>query len=121
MALEEAAITIILGSEPELRRTPHNNRGFDMFAADAEGRPVRWIEVKAMSGTLRDRPATLSETQFKEFAREHREAYWLYIVERAGDPDRARVVRIQDPFGKARTFTFDRGWLEIAVVDDEAR
>jgi hypothetical protein len=24
------------------------------------------------------------------------------------------IVRIQDPAGKTRTFTFDRGWLAIA-------
>jgi hypothetical protein len=28
-------------------------------------------------------------------------------------------IRVQDPAGKARTFTFDRGWLAVADVDVE--
>jgi len=27
-----------------------------------------------------------------------------------------RIVPIQDPAGKARTFTFDHGWLDVANV-----
>ena len=57
----------------------------------------------------------MSHTQFK-FAQEHGDAYWLYVVERAGTDD-ARIVRIQDPAGKAKTFTFDKGWLAVAEVD----
>lgn len=70
-----------------------------------------------MTGGLLDRPVGLSYTQF-ECAREHGEAYWLYVVEHWGT-DSARIVRIQDPAGKMRTFTFDHGWLNIADVDAE--
>ena len=55
----------------------------------------------------------LSRVQF-EWAREHGDAYWLYVVERAGT-DEAQAVRIQDPAGKAMTFTFDYGWRAVAV------
>ena len=68
-----------------------------------------------MTKGLDDRPVGLSRTQF-ECARKHGSAYWLYVVERVGT-DAARIVRIQDPVGMARTFTFDRGWLEVAAVD----
>jgi len=44
--------------------------------------PVRWVEVKAMTGTLDNRPVTMSRPQF-DCAREHGENYWLYVVERA--------------------------------------
>lgn len=57
----------------------------------------------------------LSRTQF-ECARERGADYWLYVVEHAGDED-ARIVRIQDPAGRARTFTFDKGWLDVAELD----
>ena len=70
-----------------------------------------------MTGSLLDRPVGLSHTQF-DHARKHGGAYWLYVVERVGEID-ARIVRIQDPAGKARTFTFDRGWLDIAEMDTE--
>lgn len=117
MALEAQAIDLILSREPEWRRTPANNPGFDLFVAGEDGNPARWCEVKAMTGGLRDRPVGLSRTQF-ECAREHGEAYWLYVVEHAGT-DSARIVRIQDPAGKTRTFTFDHGWLNIADMGGE--
>ena len=55
----------------------------------------------------------LSNAQF-DCARDHGAAYWLYIVENANEADATRIVRIQDPAGKARTFTFDHGWRSVA-------
>lgn len=113
MHIEGRAIDLILGLEPALRRTAKGNPGYDLFEADSSGRQVRWVEVKAMTGTLEDRPVGLSHTQF-ECAREKGSSYWLYVVEYATDPTRARVLRIQNPAGNAKTFTFDHGWREIA-------
>ena len=113
MNLEERAIERILDEEPELKRTPPNNPGFDLTEVDPNGRPVRWIEIKAMKATLNDRPVGISRTQF-EWAQKHGIGFWLYIVENAGTPEQARVVRIQDPAGKSQTFTFDHGWLSVA-------
>lgn len=117
MALEEKAIELILSQEPEWRRTPTHNPGFDLYQGNEQGAAQHWCEVKAMTRRLTDRPVGLSHTQF-EYARERGEAYWLYVVERAGT-DEARLVRIQNPAGKARTFTFDHGWLDIAETDSE--
>lgn len=116
MQIEERAIDLIIRLEPGLRRTPEGNPGFDLFEADSSGRQIRWVEVKSMTGTLQDRPVGLSHTQF-DCAREKGDAYWLYVVERATDPAQARVLRIQNPVGHARTFTFDHGWSEIARND----
>jgi hypothetical protein len=52
-----------------------------------------------------------------EFARQHGEQYWLYVVEHAGAPDLARIVKVQNPAGRTGTFTFDHGWIEIADID----
>ena len=117
MALETKAIDFILHKEPNWNRTPVSNPGFDLFMPGPDGKPVRWCEVKAMTGSLSDRPVGMSRKQF-DFACEQRADYWLYVVEHAGDGN-ARIVRIQDPAGKARTFTFDRGWLSIAQVHPE--
>ena len=116
MHIEGRAIDLIIGLEPALRRTPEGNPGFDLFEADSGGRQMRWVEVKSMTGTLEDRPVGLSHTQF-DCAREKGDAYWLYVVEHATDPAQARVLRIQNPVGHARTFTFDHGWSEIARTD----
>ena len=115
MELESLAIEFILSREPDWQRTPLNNPGFDLYRGTSMGAAMEWCEVKAMTGTLKDRPVGMSRVQF-EWARKHGKAYWLYVVEYAGSKD-ARVVRIQDPAGKAMTFTFDNGWRTVAVVD----
>jgi hypothetical protein len=117
MALEAHAVDFILSREPAWQRTPTHNPGYDLYQADEHGQAKCWCEVKAMTGSLHNRPVGLSRTQF-EHAREHGEMYWLYVVEHA-ETDHARIVRIQDPAGKARTFTFDHGWLDVANVDRE--
>lgn len=113
MKIEAKAIDLIIRQEPTLNRTPEGNPGFDLFETDSNGELLRWIEVKAMTGTLEDRPVGLSHTQFN-YAREKGDSYWLYVVERATDPVHARVLRIKNPAAKAQTFTFDHGWREIA-------
>lgn len=115
MALEEKAISFILKQEPGWRRTPPHNPGYDLFQSGHDDAPVSWCEVKAMTGSLEDRPVGMSSVQF-DCARDHRKDYWLYVVESAGTDD-ARIVRIQDPAGKARTFTFDRGWRDVSEID----
>ncbi|MFA0974518.1 MULTISPECIES: sacsin N-terminal ATP-binding-like domain-containing protein [Pseudomonas syringae group genomosp. 2] len=115
MQIEGHAIDIIIGLEPKLRRTHDGNPGFDLYEADSSGKQIRWVEVKSMTGSLRDRPVGLSHTQFN-CAREKGDAYWLYVVEHATDLEQARVLRIQNPVAHAKTFTFDRGWVEIAQM-----
>ncbi len=109
LKLESAAIDLVISREPRLQRTPLNNPGFDLVENDNAGKPNRWVEVKAMTGTLEGRPVGLSHTQFEK-AQEEGERYWLYVVENAGSPDVARVIRIRNPARRASTFVFDRGW-----------
>jgi hypothetical protein len=117
LALEEKAIKLIIKREPELQRTPTNNEGFDLVEPGPSGEPIRWVEVKAMTGDFRSRPVGMSRPQFNK-AQEQQGRYWLYVVEHAGLPEGGRIVRIQDPAGKARTFTFDHGWLLVAEIDE---
>jgi hypothetical protein len=118
-ALEELAIRHVLASEPALQRTRKNNAGYDLEELNPDGTKRRWIEVKAMTGQWRDRSVGLSRAQF-ECARLRGVAYWLYVVECAGTKGSENVRPIQDPAGKAKTFTFDHGWLEIAEGDRSA-
>lgn len=116
MQIEEQAIALITAVEPTLRRTPEGNPGFDLHEVDSSGKQIRWVEVKSMTGSLKDRPVGLSRKQF-DCGREKGDAYWLYVVEHATDPALARVLRIQNPVAHARIFTFDRGWREIARTE----
>ena len=113
MAREDKALRYIRKIEPEWEQTEQGNPGFDLYQTDADGEIVRWCEVKSLSGAWGDRPVTMSHTQF-EWAQEKGDAYWLYVVEHADDPDQIRILRIQDPAGQAETFTFDQGWAEVA-------
>jgi hypothetical protein len=105
---------LILLQEPCWERTPTHNPGYDLYEPDGNGAAIRWCEVKAMAASLEEHPVGLSRTQF-EHAQEHGENYWLYVVEHSGT-ERARILRIKDPIGKARTFTFDRGWIAVADI-----
>lgn len=116
MALEEEAIELILAREPQLKRTPMHNPGYDLFDGNSDDGPPRKVEVKAMKGEFRSRPVGLSHTQFDCARREGRN-YWLYVVENASDPEKARIIRIQDPAGKAKTYCFDYGWISVAEID----
>ncbi len=116
MKIEDHAITLIISLEPALQRTPEGNPGFDLFEANGNGQPVRWVEVKSMTGSLENRPVGLSRTQF-DHAHAKGDAYWLYVVEHATDAGKARVLRIQNPVGHARTFTFDKGWMQVARTE----
>lgn len=117
MALEAKAIALIQSREPLLKSTPAGNQGFDLVETDANEEPERWVEVKAMKGSLENRPVGLSSAQF-EFARQHGEQFWLYVVENADDPDHVRIVKIKDPVGRTGSFTFDKGWSAIADIDE---
>jgi len=117
LELEETAIRLILSRQPNLRRTPTNNPGYDLVTANLEEGNGKLVEVKAMAGTLQDRPVAISKRQF-EAARQYGSRFWLYVVEHASVPEEARIVCIQDRVGKARSFTFDRGWIEAAEIID---
>ncbi|WP_220131459.1 protein NO VEIN domain-containing protein [Enterobacter roggenkampii] len=116
MQIEACAIDLIIGLEPALQRTPEGNPGFDLFEVDSSGGQIRWVEVKSMTGSLEDHPVGLSHTQFN-YAREKGDAYWLYVVEYTTDLTKARLLKIQNPVSRARTFTFDHGWREIASIE----
>lgn len=118
MALEARAIALILEREPAWLRTPPGNRGFDLVQTEdgtPSGRPTRWCEVKAIRASLDEYPVGLSKAQF-EFAAKLGDAAWLYVVERADGED-VCILRIQDPAGRAKTFTFDEGWRKVAQVE----
>lgn len=113
MDLESSAIEFILDREPDWRRTRTNNPGFDLYQGPSIESATQWCEVKAMTGTLDDRPVGMSAVQF-ECAQDRGDSYWLYVVERAAT-DSPQLVAIQDPAGKAKTFMFDRGWRSVAA------
>lgn len=112
--LEEKAIVLIENLDPGWKRTETNNPGYDLIKKSELGEQL--CEVKAMKGTLEDRPVGMSRAQFAK-AVEYGPRYWLFVVENTGTTN-AQVVRIQDPAGRAQTFTFDKGWKDLPLLDE---
>ena len=96
MNLEGEAIKLICSVEPKLERTPPNNPGFDLVERNDTGEAVKWVEVIAMKEDLHQRPVGISRTQF-EYAQQHREGYWLYIVGVCGDTGKGSYPAYPEP------------------------
>jgi len=89
-----------------------NHQGCDIESTDANGE-VRFIEVKAISGTWdSDDPAGLTNPQFTNAVKlgDH---FWLYVIENTAS-DTTTLIRIQNPAAKVDQFLFDDGWRQIA-------
>lgn len=108
MALEARAIEFILEREPDWQRMPASNPGFDLLQRGTDGEPSRWCEVKAMTGGLDGRPVGLSRAQF-ECASELGEAYWLYVVEKAGTSDAGSSASRTQPAKHAHSLSTKAG------------
>lgn len=122
--VDVAAIEAVLryergkGREPE--EQAHNNPGFDIRSMSGEGKLERLIEVKGLVGDWTERGVRLSSVQFA-MAREHPDAFWIYVVENARDPSRQIVHAIANPFAKVTEYWFDHGWRDVREESADAR
>ena len=72
------------------------------------------MRSKSLSGYwTRESPARITAAQF-EFARQHGEQFWLYVVERAQGDDEFQIYRVQVPTSRIDRYAFDYGWQEFA-------
>jgi hypothetical protein len=92
---------------------PHNNPGFDIVSRSSTGELLRHIEVKSTDGPWDEMGVGMSPWQL-DFAEEHPETFWLYVVEYATDDQRARIFGIPDAASKIEEYRFDSGWAAIA-------
>ena len=90
--------------------------GYDIVSLDPLTGEERLIEVKGIDGEWNQTGVGLSRLQFST-ARKHREGYWLYVVERALDPEQVRVHPIQNPSTQITSFMFDHQWREAATKE----
>ncbi len=125
MKLGDAAADIACAFERTHGRAPtklaHNHPGWDIDSLDvrrvesegATGSPSRMIEVKGIRGPWTRQGVAISRRQF-EASQQFGDRYWLYVVEFADDPARARVHPVHNPFAKINQFWFDSGWRQLA-------
>lgn len=114
--VDEAGVGRVLDYEKSCGRNPkempHTNPGYDIESRDAEGRILRYIEVKSLSGAWAGTYAVLSKPQF-DAAKRLGDAFWLYVVDQA-QTDAFSIHRIQNPAQRANHFMFDDGWRAAA-------
>lgn len=101
------------GRVPE--EMPHENEGYDVISRDANDNTVRYIEVKSLTEGWTARGVEVSKPQFN-FARDHGQEAWLYVVENVNDDENFQIHPIHDPANRVTTYMFDDGWK--AVVED---
>ena len=116
-AVGRAAVAFVMESEKDAGRFPtemaHLNSGYDIESRSGGGSIERLIEVKGLIDEWGPRGVSMSRTQF-EFAIEHAEKAWLYIVERACDTNDRKLYRVRDPASRMTEFGIDNGWKKFA-------
>lgn len=115
--VDQAAVQRVLQFERERdrrpREMPHSNEGYDIESFAGSGKLERLIEVKGLSGAWTDYGVPMSRSQFRKALKEG-PTCWLYVVEFALEPNRARVYAISDPAELVDEYWFDGGWRELA-------
>lgn len=122
-ATDRAAIAGVIRRERHrkclVERKPQNHPGFDLISVSKETGETRYIEVKGTKGNWTNQGVKLSLTQINN-AKEHRDMYWLYVVEHAQDPNNREISPIRNPFSKTDFgFWFGKKWKELAESDDD--
>lgn len=98
------------------REMPPLHPGYDVESDNDQGHVERYIEVKSLSGDWEGLHAGMTDTQFEK-NQEIGNRFWLYVVERADQPD-YRIWRIQNPAGQVTNFMYDDGWKGMAEEDE---
>jgi sacsin len=115
--VDQAAIQRVLKFERERDRHPkemsHSNKGYDIESYLPNGDLDRFIEVKGLSGPWTEFGVAVSCDQFRKALKEG-PAFWLYVVEFALEPARARVYAIQAPADLVDEYWFDNGWRDLS-------
>ena len=118
LRLEQSSIDFVLNQERLAGRSPQrfegNNKGFDILSYEPGGGvgSSRYIEVKATGGNWGAKGVYMTHAQML-FALRRGNAFWLYVVERAGT-DSPILHRIQNPVLHTAGFRFNDAWRELA-------
>jgi len=116
--VDQAAIQRVLQFERDQGRNstemPHSNKGYDIESFLPNGQLARYIEVKGISGAWSEYGVAVSRSQYHKALLE-KAHFWLYVVEFALEPNRARVYAIQNPADLIDEYWFDGGWRDYST------
>jgi hypothetical protein len=121
MRVANAGIAVVVAYEKQKGRHPKvmppNHKGYDIESSDACGQVIRYIEVKALSGSWGSDGVGLTAPEFEK-ASACGATYWLYVVEYA-DTGEAELHAICDPARTVTHFFFDHGWRAASGALEE--
>jgi Domain of unknown function (DUF3883) len=112
----EKVLAFEMSQQRHPREMPPLHPGYDVESDNDQGHVERYIEVKSLSGDWEGPHAGMTDTQFEK-NQEIGKRYWLYVVERAEQPD-FRIWRIQNPAQQITNFMYDDGWKNMAEEDE---
>ena len=120
--VERAAVKFFIDSQApnwsSLEEMPSHNQGFDIKGVSLDGRQ-HYIEVKGQSGAWTAAGITMTPSEVL-CAAQHRDLYWLCVVEYALDENRRHIYTVKNPFGNVGQFRYDSGWKDVAVSERSA-
>ncbi|MCA9662971.1 MAG: DUF3883 domain-containing protein, partial [Myxococcales bacterium] len=115
-----AAIAAAIAAERDADRKavemPAGTPGYDVQSGRISDPQARFIRVYGLDGPWDQLPVVLSSRDASA-ARTFGRQYWLYVVEHARDPGRARVHKLQDPLSRIARYALDHRWREQAERD----
>lgn len=118
-AIAKAAVSYFLETQKDkwttLEEMPPLNKGFDIRAISLNGEE-HFIEVKGQSAGWTEAGIAMTPSELL-CAAEHRERYWLCVVEHAIQRGRQVIHLVRNPFGATDQFRFDSGWKSMASTD----
>lgn len=121
MEIGEKAVERVYDFERRSNRIPkimpHPNPGYDMESYSQDTTTIlRYIEIKGLFGDWDVNGVSISPTQL-DFAQQHPDTYWLYVVENVFDDELYRVYPILNPASRITEYRFDNGWKSLKDID----
>jgi hypothetical protein len=117
--VERAAVDFFLKGQCEhwtsLEEMPPLNKGFDIRGISLDVKQY-YIEIKGLSGAWSTEGIAMTPAEIS-YAAEHKDFYWLCVVEYALDENRRRLYIVKDPFGSSGQFRYDSGWKDVAISE----
>jgi hypothetical protein len=101
----------LISKTNEFRKAETNNKGYDIEEIDSNGKIIRYIEVKTLTGRWGEGGVAVTGSQI-EFA-QYIDNWWLFVVENI-NTDNTKVHVFENPVQQANQFMFDHSWKHIS-------
>jgi hypothetical protein len=101
----------LLSESNIFEKAPKNNKGYDILEKKANGKIVRYIEVKTLTGSWSKGGVAVTVSQL-EFSQVY-DNWWLFVVENINTQN-TTIHTFENPVQQANSFMFDHSWKQLA-------